>query len=69
MLPVDDGRGAVMHTTLSIGLAAWDPERYPAVDMAQLARQFEGAARKGLVRAVSEGGNRVLVSRLSALLT
>jgi diguanylate cyclase (GGDEF)-like protein len=64
---VDDGRGAVLHVTLSIGVVTWDPERYPAVDMGQLARQMQAEGGKGLQASVAGGGNRVSVSRLSML--
>jgi len=66
--PIDDGRGAVLQVTLSIGLATWEPEHYPAVDMTQLAKQLQGAADKGLQSAVSENGNRVSIARLSTLM-
>ena len=64
---VDDGRGAVLHVTLSIGVVTWDPERYPAVDMGQLARQMQAESGKGLQASREGGGNRVSVSRLSML--
>ena len=65
---VDDGRGAVMHANLSIGLVTWEPQRYPAVDMRQLARQLETAAAKGVTSASARSGNEVVVSRLSPLM-
>jgi diguanylate cyclase (GGDEF)-like protein len=67
-IPVDDGRGAVMHTTVSIGLAVWEPQRYPAVDMKQLAVQLEAAAGQGLFKAIESGGNKVVISRISTLI-
>jgi diguanylate cyclase (GGDEF)-like protein len=67
-LPIDDGRGAAMQTTASIGLVSWDPQAYPAVDMRQLARQLETAAVQGCERASAAGGNRVAVSRLKTLI-
>ena len=65
---VDDGRGAILHVTLSLGLVTWEPSQYPAVDMARLAVQMREAADKGLQRAQSEGGNHSNMARLSALL-
>jgi diguanylate cyclase (GGDEF)-like protein len=66
--PIDDGKGAVMHTTVSIGIATWEPMAYPAVDLRQLARQLESAAAQARDRAVAAGGNRVSVSRLKTLI-
>ncbi len=65
---IDDGRGAVLQVTLSVGLVTWEPQQYPAVDMVQLARQMESVADKALKTAVSGGGNRVVLSRLSTLI-
>ena len=45
---IDDGRGAVLQVTLSLGLVTWEPEQYPAVDMAQLARQMQSAGSKAV---------------------
>jgi diguanylate cyclase (GGDEF)-like protein len=64
---VDDGRGAVLQVSLSIGLVTWEPQQFPAVDMAQLARQIESVGNKALEDAKSRGGNCVAQSRLSAL--
>jgi len=66
---VDDGRGAVLHVTLSIGVVTWDPERYPAVDMSQLAKQMQSQSDKGLQASRDGGGNKVSISRLSTLAT
>ena len=65
---VDDGRGAVMHATLSIGVATWDPARYPARDLPRLAQQLESAAAAALRRARERSGNTVVVARLGPLL-
>lgn len=65
---VDDGRGAVLQATISIGVVTWEPQQYPAVDMPQLARQMENTAGKALALSQGEGGNRVTVSRLSTLI-
>lgn len=65
---VDDGRGANLQVTLSIGYVCWEPQRFPAVDMVQLARQIEGAADKALATAQGQGGNRVALNRLTTLM-
>ncbi len=65
---VDNGRGAVMHATLSVGAATWEPVRYPARDMQRLATQLEAAADKGLQTALQDHGNAVVTSRLGALI-
>ena len=65
---IDDGRGAVMHVTLSVGMVTWEPSQYAAVDMPHLAVQMQAAADKGLVRAEADGGNRTSMSRLRSLL-
>jgi diguanylate cyclase (GGDEF)-like protein len=66
-LPIDDGRGAILHVTLSIGLVTWEPQQYPAVDMRQLAAQMRAAADTAVAHARSESGNRVSVGRLTTL--
>jgi diguanylate cyclase (GGDEF)-like protein len=65
---VDDGHGAVLQVTISVGIVTWEPQQYPAVDMAQLARQMESVASKALAQSQADGGNRVTLSRLSSLL-
>ena len=65
---IDDGRGAVLQVTVSIGMVTWEPTQYPAVDMVQLAKQMEAVGRKALDDACSKGGNRLAVSRLATLL-
>jgi diguanylate cyclase (GGDEF)-like protein len=64
---IDDGRGAILQVTLSLGLVTWEPSQYRAVDMPQLAQQMQTAAEQGLQRTNSEGGNRTSMVRLSAL--
>lgn len=66
--PMDDGRGAVLQVTLSVGMVTWEPQQFPAVDMAQLARQMESVAVKSLEKARSQGGNVVSPGRLSTLI-
>lgn len=65
---IDDGRGAILHVTLSIGLVTWEPEHYPAVNMPQLAKQIQIAAQKGLHSSQSSDGNSVSIARLSTLM-
>jgi len=65
---IDDGRGAVLQVTVSIGMVSWQPAQFPAVDMAQLARQMESVGLKALESALTRGGNRVDVARLSTLI-
>jgi diguanylate cyclase (GGDEF)-like protein len=65
---VDDGRGAVLQATVSIGLVTWEPQQYPVVDMPQLARQMENVSGRALALSQTKGGNRVTVSRLSTLI-
>jgi diguanylate cyclase (GGDEF)-like protein len=66
--PIDDGRGAILQVTISIGLVTWEPEQYPAVDMPKLAKQIQCSADKGLLSSQSQNGNQVSVSRLSTLM-
>ena len=65
---VDDGRGAVLQVTVSIGMVTWEPQQYPAVDMPHLARQMENVAGKALAQSQSRGGNQISLSRLSTLM-
>jgi diguanylate cyclase (GGDEF)-like protein len=65
---VDDGRGAVLQVTMSVGLVTWLPQHYPAVDMPHLARQMESEASKALAASQSSGGNRTTLARLSTLI-
>ncbi|MFK8047679.1 MAG: diguanylate cyclase [Halioglobus sp.] len=65
---IDDGRGAILQVTLSLGLVTWEPAHYPAVDLPRLAIQMQSAADKGLQRARSDGGNRMSMTRLSTLM-
>lgn len=65
---IDDGRGAVLQVTVSIGLVTWEPKHYPAIDMLQLAKQIHSVADKGLQSALSKNGNQISISRLSTLM-
>jgi len=65
---IDDGRGAVLQVTLSVGMVTWEPQQYPAVDMPKLAKQMESVGFKALAIAQSRGGNTVTMSRLSTLI-
>lgn len=65
---IDDGRGAVLQVTLSTGLVTWEPQQYPAVDMAQLAKQIQSVGVKAVQSAAANNGNQVKVARLSTLM-
>ena len=65
---IDDGRGAILHVTLSVGVVTWEPQQFPAVDMAQLAKQLESEASKAVQTAADGGGNSVVIGRLSILM-
>ncbi|MBE9539932.1 MAG: GGDEF domain-containing protein [Proteobacteria bacterium] len=65
---IDDGRGAILHVTLSMGLVTWEPEHYPAVDMPRLAQQIQAVADKGLQASLSKNGNQISIARLSTLM-
>ncbi|MEP5763225.1 MAG: GGDEF domain-containing protein [Halieaceae bacterium] len=67
-MEIDDGRGANLFASLSIGLTIWSPQNYPAINMEQLAGQIKATALQGLRKAVEGGGNRVAVARLTAML-
>jgi diguanylate cyclase (GGDEF)-like protein len=66
---VDDGRGAVLQVTVSVGMVTWEPQQYPAVDLPHLARQMETVANKALALSQAKGGNRITLSRLSTLIS
>jgi len=68
-MEIDDGRGANLFASLSIGLTCWSPHNYPAINMEQLAERIKNNAEKALDRAKSQGGNRVSLLRLAAVLT
>lgn len=65
---IDDGRGAVLEVTLSIGVVTWEPQQFPAVDMGQLAKQMEAEAGKAVETSLSAGGNKVTIGRLNTLM-
>ena len=67
-MEIDDGRGANLFASLSVGLTNWNPKAYPAVNMEQLAGQIQTIAEQALQRSSQRGGNRVSVSRLTTLL-
>ena len=62
---IDDGRGAAIEVTISVGIVTWEPQQFPAIDMPALADQMQSVAVKGLESALSAGGNQVSVARLS----
>jgi len=66
---VDDGRGAVLQVTVSVGMVTWEPQQYPAVNLPHLARQMETVANKALALSQAKGGNRITLSRLSTLIS
>lgn len=66
---VDDGRGGALQVTASLGLATWEPQQYPALDLAQLARQMQVVGLRALQAARAGNGNQVKISRLSTLIT
>lgn len=67
-MEIDDGRGANLFASVSIGQVSWNPKNYPAVNMEQLATQMQNSARGGLQRAGVGVGNRVCMVRLTAML-
>ncbi len=68
-MEIDDGRGANLFASLSIGLSTWSPQNYPAINMEQLAEQLKSRSNEALERSLQGGGNRVSLSRLAAMLT
>jgi diguanylate cyclase (GGDEF)-like protein len=68
-MEIDDGRGANLFASLSIGVTSWTPQNYPAINMEQLAEQLKTNGVQALDRSHGDGGNRVSVSRLAAMLT
>ena len=67
-MEIDDGRGANLYASLSIGLVNWNPLNYPAINMEQLAGQIEVAGDKGLQGSIVAGGNRTTIARLTTML-
>ncbi|MEM0955302.1 MAG: diguanylate cyclase [Pseudomonadota bacterium] len=68
-MEIDDGRGANLFASLSIGLTCWSPQNYPAINMEQLAEQIKHNAVQALQRSREQGGNRVSLLRLAPVLT
>lgn len=68
-MEIDDGRGANLFASLSIGMSTWSPQNYPAINMEQLSEQLKSNATSAMVRSHTDGGNRVSLSRLAAMLT
>jgi diguanylate cyclase (GGDEF)-like protein len=68
-MEIDDGRGANLFASLSIGMSTWAPQNYPAINMEQLSEQLKSNATSAMVRSHTDGGNRVSLSRLAAMLT
>ncbi|MFK7829216.1 MAG: GGDEF domain-containing protein [Congregibacter sp.] len=65
---IDDGRGAVLHSSLSIGLVCWVPAQHPMKSTERLAMQMESEAEAAMQKAARAGGNRVSVARLGLLM-
>ncbi|MFT7286089.1 MAG: diguanylate cyclase (GGDEF)-like protein [Halieaceae bacterium] len=65
---IDDGRGAVLYCTLSIGLVCWEPARQPVESSERLATQMESEAEAVMQKAERAGGNQVAVARLGLLM-
>lgn len=64
-LEIDDGRGANLFVTASVGLCTWYPEHYPAVNMEQLASQLVTSSQQALGRAKASGRNQIATGRLT----
>jgi diguanylate cyclase (GGDEF)-like protein len=67
-MEIDDGRGANLFASLSIGLVTWVPKNYPAINMEKLAGHIQISAEQGLDRASRAGGNRISIARLTTML-
>lgn len=66
-LAIDNGRGAVLYVTLSVGLVSWEPARHPVESDERLALQLESEAQSAMEKAERAGGNQVSVARLGLL--
>lgn len=67
-LAIDDGRGAVLHVTLSIGMVCWEPSRHPVESNERLTTQMESEAHNAMAAAERGGGNQISVARLGLLM-
>lgn len=65
---IDDGRGGVFQTTLSVGVVSWDPSTLPSDSRERLVALFESESASALAKTVTRGGNGVSISRLGALM-
>ena len=65
---IDDGRGAVLYVTLSIGMLCWEPARHPMDDSERLATQMQTETESAMQSARRAGGNRLSVARLGLLM-
>lgn len=65
---IDDGRGAVLYITLSIGMVCWEPGRHPLDDSERLATQMQTETESAMQSARRAGGNRLSVARLGLLM-
>jgi hypothetical protein len=50
-------------------MSTWAPQNYPAINMEQLAEQLKNSATQAMERSHRDGGNRVSLARLAAMLT
>lgn len=67
-LAIDDGRGAILHATLSIGMVCWEPARHSVESNERLSAQMETEALGAMQSASRAGGNRISVARLGLLM-
>lgn len=65
---IDDGRGAVLYVSLSLGLVSWDPARHPVEASERLASQMETEAQNAMEKSSRAGGDRISVARLGLLM-
>lgn len=67
-MAIDDGRGAVLHATLSIGMVCWEPARHPVESSERLSMQMESEALSAVQTAERGGGNQISVARIGLLM-
>lgn len=65
---MDNGRGAVLQSTLSVALVCWEPTRHPVNASERLAEQLKSEVRAALRKAEDAGGNRLAVGRVGLLM-
>ncbi|NND68299.1 MAG: sensor domain-containing diguanylate cyclase [Halioglobus sp.] len=62
---MDDGRGAILQVSISVGLVSWEPQHFAVTDPAQLAREMEETGTQALIEAQRLGGNRTSTATLT----